>query len=70
MAWQQSDLDRIDAAIAGNQKSVTFADGRQVTYQDVDKMLQVRNAIKAELIANGSQVSPRIRATRAVMRRP
>jgi len=51
MAWTQNDLDAISSAIAGNKKSVTFADGRQVTYQDVDKMLSVRNAIKAELNA-------------------
>jgi phage baseplate assembly protein gpV len=70
MAWTQTDLDRIDAALAANVKSVTFSDGRQTTYQDTDKMLEVRKAIKAELLASASQVSPRVRATRGTMRRP
>jgi phage baseplate assembly protein gpV len=65
MAWQQSDLDALDAAIAKNLRVVTFADGRQVHYQDADKMLQVRTAMKAELAASASQVSPRVRVTRA-----
>jgi len=70
MAWSQSDLDRIDAAIAQNIRRVTFADGRSVEYQSPGEMLQVRRLIKAELLASASQVSPRVRATRAVMRRP
>ncbi|MEA3033687.1 MAG: hypothetical protein QOH86_1703 [Sphingomonadales bacterium] len=69
MAWTQTDLDRIDAAIAGNTKSVTFSDGRQVSYQDADKMLEVRKAIKAEVAALSSQVTPRTRTTIGRMRR-
>lgn len=69
MAWTDSDLDRIDAAIAANTKSVTFSDGRQVTYQDVDKMLQVRQAIRAELLATASQINPRTRTTIGRLRR-
>lgn len=67
MAWQQSDLDALDTAIVRNERSVTFADGRRVEYQDADKMLAVRNAIKAELLASASQIVPRRRATRAVV---
>jgi hypothetical protein len=71
VAWKQEDLDRIDAAIAGNVRSVTFADGRSTAYQDVDKMLAVRNQIKAELQAAQVSASGRFpRATRARMRRP
>lgn len=61
MAWTQADLDAIDAAIAGNVRSVTYADGRQITYQDADKMLAVRNTIRAELLASASAVTPRTR---------
>jgi phage baseplate assembly protein gpV len=70
VAWTQTDLDRLDAALSGNVRSVTFADGRQVTYQDASQMIEVRKLIKAELLASASQVNPRIRATRGTMRRP
>lgn len=70
MAWTQGDLDTLDAAIANNVRDVVFADGRSVRYQDADKMLQVRKAIKAELLAEASQINRSIRATRGVMRRP
>jgi len=70
MAWSQTDLDRIDTAIANNVREVVYSDGRKVSYQDADKMLQVRNAIKAELLASASQIVPRTRATRGTMRRP
>lgn len=49
MAWSQSDLDKIDAAIASGVKSVTFADGRQKMYQNVDQMLAARRVIEAQL---------------------
>lgn len=67
MAWSQTDLDKIDAALANNVRKVTFADGRTVEYQNADQMLAVRKAIKAELTASRSQV---VRATRGTMRRP
>jgi len=70
MAWTQDDLDRISTAIANNVRSVTYADGRRVEYQDVDKMLQVRRDMKAELQAAATQVNRQIRATRGTMRRP
>lgn len=70
MAWTQTDLDRLDAAIASNVRTVTYADGRTVTYQDADKMLQVRNTMKTELIADASRVNRQTRATRGTMRRP
>jgi phage baseplate assembly protein gpV len=70
MAWTQTDLDRIEAAISNNVRTVTYADGRAVTYQDADKMLQVRNAMKAEITADATRVNRQVRATRGTMRRP
>lgn len=69
MAWTQADLDRLDVAIASNVRRVTFADGRSVEYHSAKEMLDVRGAIRAELLASASQVNPRVRATRGVMRR-
>lgn len=65
MAWQQSDLDALDAMIAsqGTIRSVTFADGRQTTYQDADKLVALRREMKAELIAARSALAPRLRST-------
>lgn len=49
MAWVQADLDALDAAIAKNVKSVTFADGRKTEYQNADQMLAVRKVMAAQL---------------------
>lgn len=67
MAWSQTDLDQLDAALAKNILEVRFADGRTVRYQNADQMLAVRKTMKAELAASASQV---VRATRGTMRRP
>jgi phage baseplate assembly protein gpV len=67
MAWTQTDLDRIDAALASETKRVQFADGRLVEYHTKAEMLQVRNLIRAEIAAAASQVNPIARATRARM---
>jgi len=61
MAWSQTDLDRLDAALANNVRKVTFADGRSTEYQNADQMLAVRKAIRAELLGSASS-SGRTRA--------
>lgn len=48
MAYTQSDLDGIRAAIARGEKTVQFAD-RSVTYRSVDEMLVAERKIAAEL---------------------
>jgi hypothetical protein len=68
MAWTRGDLDQIDAAIKENKKSVTFADGRQVTYQDVDKMLAVRRVIAAEVTMAEQSTSGMVRRRFAAFR--
>lgn len=67
MAWTQSDLDAVDAAIKAGVKRVTFADGRSTEYQTTADMLALRKQMKAELAAAASQVNPR-RVTVARMR--
>ena len=49
MAWQQSDLDALDANIASGVLQTRFADGREVRYQSLDHMLQARRVISNEL---------------------
>lgn len=48
MAWVQSDLDRIEAAIAGGTRRVKFQ-SHEVEYQSVGDMLKARDAIKSTL---------------------
>lgn len=61
MAYQQSDLDKLDAAIVSGIKSVTFADGRRTEYQSVGEMRAVRADVKAEVAASASRVNRRTR---------
>lgn len=49
MAYQQSDLDRLDAAIASGVRAVTFADGRKTEYQNLDQLLAARKVIAAQI---------------------
>lgn len=48
MAYQQSDLDAIRAAIARGERTVQFAD-RSVTYRTVDELLAVESRIAQAL---------------------
>jgi hypothetical protein len=49
MAYQQSDLDKLDAAIASGVRSVTFADGRRTEYHSLDQLLAARAVIASQL---------------------
>lgn len=51
MAFTTDDLALITSAIAGGEKTVRYADGRLVTYQDTDQMLRARDVIQQELAA-------------------
>jgi len=62
MALTQSDLDRIDTAIASAEMEVRFADGRMVRYRSVEEMKSARTHVAAVLAgaANASAgTSPR-----------
>lgn len=52
MSWTQTDLDRINAAIAKGVKVVAYQSG-SVTYQSLDDMLKIRR-LMIEEIAGGS----------------
>ena len=69
MAWTESDLLTISAAIVSGKKAVTFADGRKIEYQSVAEMRQVRSDMIAEISAAASAVNPRTRSTVGVVRR-
>jgi hypothetical protein len=53
VAWTQSDVDRLKAAIASGTKSVAYAD-KTITYQDLDSMLKALTAMEAEVAGSGA----------------
>ena len=69
MAWTQEDLDAVDVALRSNVRKVTFADGRSTEYQNAGEMLQVRKAIKDELVATAASGTPRTRVVVGRVRR-
>lgn len=48
MAFTQTQLDAIDAALASGELSVTY-DGRSVVYRSVDELLKVRAIVVRSL---------------------
>ncbi len=56
MAWTQTDLDALKAAIAKGARSVTTSDGKSVTFHSLDEMLRLKAAIEAEV--NGTSARP------------
>jgi len=60
MAYQQSDLDNIEQAIAKGYLTVRHSDGKQVTYRSVSELKEARDVIKKAL-----STVPRRRAFRA-----
>lgn len=63
MAWTQTDLDALSAAITAGVKAVTYADGRKVEYQTVADMLALRRDMKAEVAAGAAKATPPLRTT-------
>lgn len=62
MAWTESDLAALEAAIASGVKSVSFAGppARTVTYQDVGAMEKARDVMRREIAAaSGTRVTHR-----------
>lgn len=60
MAWTQTDLDTIEAAVVNPEARVRFSDGREVQYRSVTEILAARDVIKSAL----SGVSGGIRTTK------
>lgn len=48
MAFSQSDLDKLEAAIARGVRSVTYQSG-SVTYASTDEMFRIRDMMRNEL---------------------
>ena len=70
MAYTQSDLDALSAAIAGGIKSVTYADGRRIDYQTLADMRALRADMKLEVAAAAALTSPPLRTTIGRIIRP
>lgn len=59
MAWTQTDLDKLNKAIASGKTRVQFSD-RTVEYRSLDEMLRVRSMIVGEVgKSKTTRVSPR-----------
>jgi len=52
MAFTQDDLDSIREAIATGEKSVTFADGKSVTYRSIEELMKAEQIIARHLQAS------------------
>ncbi len=60
MTFTSDDLALMTAAIAGGERSVRYADGRMVSYQDLDAMLRARDAMIAEIAAAAAPARGRV----------
>lgn len=52
MAFTQADLDNIRSCIASGVMRTRFADGREVTYQTLDAMMNAEQRIAAAVAAS------------------
>lgn len=59
MAFTQSDLDAIDAAIASGALTVRSSDGKQVTYRSIEELTRARKVV-ADSIAAASTTATRM----------
>lgn len=48
MAWTQTQLDALEAAIAQGTTKVKYSD-KEVTYRSLDEMMQIRDKIREDL---------------------
>ena len=58
MAWTQTDLDAVEAAIASGELTVQHSDGRRITYRSIDELKAARSLIKGEI---SPPTTPRLR---------
>jgi hypothetical protein len=58
MAWTQTQLDAVEAAIASGELTVRFGD-RTVTYRSMDELLQARAVIRDALVAEAGTATDR-----------
>lgn len=60
MAWTQTDIDKLKAAIAQGATKVKFAD-REVTYRSLDEMRETLRMLQADVDAAAGVAGPRLR---------
>lgn len=65
MAFTQTQLDSIEAAIATGELKVMY-DGREITYRSIADLIRARDTIKSSLQAAGS--IPKVQHTSYVSR--
>lgn len=63
MAYTQTDLARIEKAIAKGERVVWFGD-RRVEYRSIDELRKAREDIKRELAGTDTAATPRPRQVR------
>lgn len=59
MAFTQSDRDEVAKAISTGALRVRFADGREVTYQNISDLIRALALIDAELAGASATATPR-----------
>ncbi|MGB3068450.1 MAG: hypothetical protein WBC18_07880 [Ottowia sp.] len=52
MAFTQTDLDNVNAAIASGELRVRSSNGSEVSYRSIEELLKARAMIEADLAAN------------------
>lgn len=57
MAWTQTDIDALKAAIAKAERRVTYGD-KTVEYRDMSEMLRALKVIEAEVAATNGTTAP------------
>lgn len=53
MAWTQSDVDALKAAIASGAKDCTYSDGSRIVYRSLDEMRQILAMAEVEVAGSG-----------------
>lgn len=56
MAWTQADLDALKGAMKSGVKTVTFSDGRSVSYRSIKEMERVYRKIADEAVGRAPSV--------------
>lgn len=67
MAYTQTDLDAVKAAIASGELTVEH-NGRKVTYRSMDDLLKAKAVIEAELVPVGNRRGGVFRQTFSTLR--
>lgn len=63
MALTQTDLDRLDAAIATAELEVEFGDGHRVRYRNTSELISARDHVASVLRANATATAGGSRST-------